>query len=99
MINERIYNRVVLCFLNDLVGIPQTRKEIVEHLAGRIRKPCEAQVDRALSVLETLEYVRRCEPTADDEPMYKITDKGMRQAGRKVPLSELDPLIWEATRL
>lgn len=87
-------NRLVIGFLGDLSGIPQTAAEIAIYVGGRIRRPAEAVTDDALRTLETLGYVEKGAATADAEPLWKVTAAGLRQAKRMVPASELDPMIW-----
>jgi len=85
---------MILLYLSDLADIAQTQREIGDYVAGRLRRPMPLETDRALRELATLGYVARCEPTADSEPMWKITSDGLRQAQRKVSVDSLDPAIW-----
>lgn len=94
MITERQLNRLALRYLSDLRGIPQTLAEVAEHVQGRLRRPCEAEIERALNTLETLGYVARAEATAADLPCWKATAAGIRQAEKQVKPEELDPMIW-----
>ena len=92
--NEAQMNRLALLYMRDLQSVPQTGAEIATYCAGRMRQPCEARARRAVETLETLGYLARCEATAADEPLYKITASGLRQALRRVKPDELDPMIW-----
>jgi hypothetical protein len=91
---ERLINRITLRHLADLRMVPQTGREIAEYVQGRIRRPCEYEVETALCTLEAAGYVARCEATAADRPLWKITATGLRQALQAVPRAELDPLVW-----
>jgi hypothetical protein len=92
-VNERYYNRLLLAHLNDLRGIPQTLDELAELAQARLRKPCLPQCERALEYLQTAGYIERCEATAADAPLWKITADGIRQITKNVKPQELDPLI------
>ena len=91
--NERQFNRLLLSQLNDLRGIPQTEAELAAYVEARMHKPSEAQVARSLEYLESAAYIVRCEATAADAALWKITAAGMRQILRQVKPGELDPLI------
>lgn len=91
---ERYYNKLVLLYLADLRGIPQTASEIADYVAGRVNRPAQAETLRALDTLQTLGYIERAEATAADQPLYKVGPGGLRQALKQVPPSALDPMIW-----
>ena len=95
MMTERDFNKIILRYFNDMRGIPRSVGEVSEYVRLRIRRPCEAQCERALEYLVASKYIERCEATAADEPLFKITQSGMRQAARRVAQKELDPMIWE----
>lgn len=93
--NERMINKLVLRFLNDVMGIPQSGAEIVDYVFGRTNRECSALVERALIYQQSAGYVEQAQPTAADERMYKVTAKGTRQIERLVPQAEIDPMIWD----
>ena len=93
-LNERYYIRTILRFFDDLRVVPQTLEEVSNYVYGLTGKPCEAQVDRAMSYLESAEYIERCEANVADKPMWKITAKGIRQVTRNIPKEQKDPMIW-----
>lgn len=94
--NERMFNRLLLSYLNDVRGIPQTFEELSSYAAGRVRRPCEAEAERALEYLVAAGYAERCELTAADPRMWKISATGIRMALKQVPAEELDPMVWGA---
>ena len=90
---ERMINRLVLLFLDDLRGIPQGFEEISEYVSRRLRRPSGELVERALAALESAGYAEQTQRTQADERLWKITAAGIRQATKNVP--SLDPLIWD----
>ena len=92
--NDAGMNRMALLYMRDLQSVPQTVAEIASYCQSRLRRPCDDRTRRAVETLETLGYLARCEATAADEPLYKITASGLRQALRIVKPDELDPMIW-----
>jgi hypothetical protein len=95
MSNERVNNKLVLKFFEDLRGIPQSTEDVETYVQARLNRPPAAIVDRAIKFLESAGYLERCEATAADNPMWKITASGSRQALRLVDHKYLDPMIWE----
>lgn len=89
-----LLRRIVLGYLADLQSIPQTFGEVSAYAQSRLRRACEVEAREAIDTLETLGYLARAEATAADEPLWKITASGLRQALRRVPPKELDPMIW-----
>lgn len=89
-----LINKLSLCYLADLNGIPQEVGEVADYIEKRLRHPARAETRAALERLETLGYVARAEATAAAEPLYKITASGLRQASRQVRPEELDPMVW-----
>lgn len=87
-------NRLVLLYCRDLQSVPQTVGEIADYAQQRLRRTCEPETRAAVDTLETLGYLARCEATAADEPLYKITASGLRQALKKVRPADLDPMVW-----
>jgi hypothetical protein len=98
MNQERINNKMLLKYFEDLRGIPQNSEDIQQYMQTRLNRPAASISDRAVKYLESAGYVERCEATAADEPMWKITAKGSQQALKLVPREQLDPMIWEDVR-
>ncbi len=94
MNEPRLIARMTLLYLADLTGIPQTRDDIARYITRRTSEPCRPQVGEALRRLTTLGYIENGAQTADDEPLYKITASGLRQAERQVAAADLDPFVW-----
>jgi hypothetical protein len=92
--DDRLLARMLLVFMADLAGIPQTFRELADYAAKRLRRPCDGEVQMILSRLETYDYLARCEAQAADLPLYKITASGLRQALKQVPPDQLDTSIW-----
>ena len=91
--NEIWFNKFCLSFSENRRGIPFCLQDVADAAAQRLRKPCEFPCDRALEFLLAAKYLARCELTAADEPLYKITADGIRQIFKKVPPAEVDPMI------
>jgi hypothetical protein len=97
MENERQMNRLALQYMADLRSVPQTAGEVADYLGGRLacgRGRALELARRACDTLEVAGYLARCAAAAADEPLWKITADGLRQALRQVPPTKLDPLIW-----
>jgi hypothetical protein len=95
--DERQFNRLVLQFFADLLGIPQDLRSITEYVQGRVAVPCTHQVRRAVETLLTLKYLEPCGPSAD-EFLWTLTPAGLAQANRAVAKDRLDPNIWADAR-
>lgn len=92
---DRIVNRTILHYFNDL-GIAQSFDDVDSYVRGRVGRRATNDVDRSLRYLESAGYIEQCQATAADDPAWKITAAGMRQAGRQVRPDDLDPMIWDA---
>lgn len=95
MIQERTINRLVIGFFEDLRGIPQRFEDVSNYVRLRINRPAESLSQRSLSYLESAGYIEKSQATAADDPMWKITSKGIAQALRMVDVKDLDKMIWE----
>ena len=94
--DNRLINRLLLRHASDVNGIPQTVQDFADVLATRGIAGAEDTARRSLNNLQTLGYVQRCEATAADRPMYKITADGLRQINKQVAPDKLDAMIWGA---
>ena len=90
--NEKIMNRLVLRHAADLNGIPQGLEDFSDMLRGRGVLDAETVARRCVQNLDTLEYLKRAEAVAADDPVWVITACGLRQIQKQV--RELDPMIW-----
>lgn len=95
MISERMANRILLAWFNDLRGIPQSLEEASNYLSARVRKPSGAETEKAVEFLTQAGYLEHAERTAADPQLWKITAAGMRQISKQVPAAQLDPMIWD----
>lgn len=91
--NERWFNKLLLAYLNDLRGIPQTEVELNDYVQRRLHKPSPAEAARALTYLESAGYIEQSQATAADAPLWKITAGGIRQITKNVKPTELDPMV------
>ncbi len=95
MNTERLANRLVLRHAADVNGIPQDAGDFAQVLKRRGVEPPQAEARRSVRELETLGYLERCEATAADEALWKITAAGLRQILKNVKPDALDPMIWD----
>ena len=96
MNERRFFNREVMLHYSDLAGIPRSRDDVKESLRRRLRRRCEHQVEKAITYLAAAGYIEDCAETAADDPIYRITAGGIRQAEKQVPRDDLDMMIWGA---
>lgn len=94
-VTERQFNRSVLKYMDQIRGIPQSIEDLHGYVSNLVRRTCEPQVQRAIEYLESAGYVERCQATAADAPLWKITAAGTKQINRMVKPAELDSMIWE----
>ena len=94
MNNDVLANRLILRHCADVTGIPQGVVDFAHLLRSRSIEPADGAAERAARELATLGYLSRCEATAGDDALYKITASGLRQISRRVPAAELDPMVW-----
>jgi len=94
MNNDVLLNRLTLAYMADLQSVPQSHGEVAAYLQSRLGRKAEGEARRAIETLCTLNYLARAEATAADEPLYKITASGLRQALKRVAPADLDPMVW-----